>query len=340
MFRFTSKQKGSSELRRDIISGDWVVIATGRAKRPHEFAKTSSPTPVQPRKACPFEVLPKNVISLYALPDAERDEGWWVAAIPNKYPAFGHGICSVINRDGLYEVTDGAGFHEVVITRDHTRSIGQMKTDEVELILKVYQDRYLELAEDACVEYISIFHNHGSSAGASISHPHSQIIAIPVIPPDITRSLRGAREYASAHSSCVHCRIIHVELEQDIRVIYQNDAYVLLAPYASRTAFEMRIYPKTHRAHFEEIGDADRLFLADILHVAMAKLHKGLTNPDYNFFIHTAPTNDSTQFHYYHWHIEIIPKTVIWAGFEIGTGIEISTIAPESAAAFLRRVKA
>lgn len=333
--------KSISELRQDLVSGDWVVIATGRAKRPHEFSKTKRPSFVQPKKLCPFETLHNDAVSVYAIDGERGKENWWVEVIPNKYPAFGKGgVCAVFHNAGPYQRTDGVGFHEVVVTRDHERSIGRMTKEEVEVILRAYQDRYFALKNDACVEYISVFHNHGVLAGASISHPHSQIIAIPVVPPDIQRSLEGSARYFHKHQTCVHCEMVRHEIKEKKRVIYENDVFAVFAPYASKIAFEMRVFPKFHSPHFEEMSSRDREACADALRAALAKLYKGLKNPDFNFFIHTAPVGESKEFRHYHWHLEIIPKTGIWAGFEIGTGIEISVIAPETAAAFLRKIKA
>lgn len=326
-----------SELRKDIVSGDWVVIATGRGKRPDEFRNTRKSAFRQPRETCPFEALLASRL-VYRKDGMSRQKDWWVQVVPNKYPAFGKGICALFNKKGPYEWTEGVGFHEVVISRDHTRTIAMMTDQETELIIRAYQQRILVLREDACVEYISIFHNQGRLSGASIAHPHSQIIAIPVVPPDFAGSLKGSGEYFRANKKCVHCTMINFELQEKARIIYENQRFVVLAPYASRTAFEMRIFPKEHAANFETITDTERMLLANALRTALAKLGKGLKNPDLNFFLHTAPTGDARTFSHYHWHFEILPKTAIWAGFEIGTGIEISTIAPEHAAEFLRGV--
>lgn len=332
--------KNISELRQDVVSGDWVVIATGRSRRPHEFLGEKRIRVRQPKKGCPFDMLHKEAVLL--LPDGhiKKNAYAWVQVLPNKYPAFrAADVCAVFQDKGPYHWTAGIGFHEVVVTQDHARSIAQMSDKEVELLLIAYQKRYLVLQEEACVEYVSIFHNHGRLSGATIAHPHSQIIAIPVIPPDVGRSLQGSSRYFEEHHTCVHCMMLKYELSVRERVVYENDHCVALTPYASKTAFELRIFPKAHHARFEEIGDTERLSLAHMLRVALAKLHSGLRNPDYNFFLHTAPTKHAKKFQHYHWHFEIIPKTAIWAGFEIGTGIEISTIAPETAAVFLKKIK-
>ena len=331
--------KSVSELRQDIVSGEWVVIATGRAKRPDEFLKTKRPEFKQPKKGCPFEDLHSDALLVYALDGKREKENWWVQAVPNKYPAFGSGICAIFHKSGPYRWTDGVGFHEVIVTRSHDRSIAQMSDEEVEPIICAYKERYLVMKKNECVEYISIFHNHGRQAGATLSHPHSQIIAIPVTPPDFSRSLRGSAAHFKGGGGCVHCLELKYEMSVKKRIIYENEHFIATAPYASKTAFEMRIFPKKHSPNFEDISKKNGMYLANALRVSLAKIFKGLKNPDYNFFLHTAPTSDGGKFNYYHWHFEILPKTAIWAGFEIGTGIEISTIAPETAAEFLRKIK-
>lgn len=332
------KERSISEIRRDLVSGDWVVIATGRAKRPDDFAKSEKPVFSQPKDKCPFEEFIPSALAVYG-EDHKPEKDWLVQVIPNKFPAFGRGVCAVMFKEGIYEWGEGVGFHEVIITRDHLKAIPDMKDQEVAQVLRAYQDRYLALHNSGCVEYISIFHNHGREAGASISHPHSQLIAIPVIPPDIARSLKGSAAYFKKEKKCVHCAILKHELKKKSRIIYENSSCVVLAPFASRSAFEMRVFPKNHEPQFELISEKERGEVANALRVSLAKLSRGLKNPDFNFFLHTAPTRNLKKYGHYHWHFEIVPKTAIWAGFEIGTGIEISTIAPESAAEFLRGFK-
>lgn len=322
-----------------MVSGDWVVIATARAKRPHDFLTPKRPSFAQPKSTCPFEKRFPNARTVIAQDGGHRASDWWVQAIPNKYPAFDTGICAVFTAMGPYVSTNGTGAHEVVITRDHTRSFADMSDHEAELVVRTYQDRFRVLRDDPCVQYISLFHNHGLLAGASISHPHSQIIAIPVVPPDVASSIEGSGRYFAKEKKCVHCVMLRYDLRERTRVIYESDGFAAVAPFASRTAFETRIFPKEHQARFEDVApDAEEEF-ARVLRMALAKVYRGLGNPDYNFFLHTAPVKNGDSFGHYHWHLEIIPKTAVWAGFEIGTGIEISTIAPEDAAAFLRNIK-
>lgn len=338
-----------SELRQDLVTGDWVVVATGRAHRPNEFVKHRVLERPQPKSSCPFEELLPDAFLVYdrggesfrSTPQdrAYLKRNWWLQVVPNKYPAFGRGVSGVERKIGPYLWQDGVGFHEVVVTADHTRSIARMSSSEVETIVSSYRERYLALKSERCVEYISIFHNHGREAGASILHPHSQIIAIPVIPPDVGSSLRGSTDFYHRTKKCVHCTMLAAELRARTRMVYQNSDFTVYCPFASRQAFEVRIFPTRHVPEFETSNDRELAGLADALRATLAKLFRGLRDPAYNFFIHTAPTSRLRHVAHYHWHMEIIPKTAIWAGFEIGTGIEISTIAPEQAAKFLRGIE-
>ncbi|MBD3282043.1 MAG: DUF4921 family protein [Candidatus Portnoybacteria bacterium] len=341
--------KNVSELRKDLVSGEWVIIATGRAKRPKAYAKAKRKKFNQPISKCPFEDPQASgngePLLIYYEEDKKKKvkrsnkkvKEWSLQVIQNKYPALGPGDCSKIYKEGPYELMDGAGFHEVIITRDHEKHIALLPLDKVEEVVRAYQERYLFLKEHKCVNYISIFHNHGREAGASIAHPHSQLIAIPVLPSDIKRSLQGAKKYYKDHKRCVHCTMLKWEREER-RCVFQNEYFIVYAPFVPRTAFELRIYPREHKSNFEEMTDKERRYLAEALKEALRRLYKGLKDPAYNFFIHTAPC-DGKDYSYYHWHVEIWPKTAIWAGFELGTGIEISTIEPEEVAKFLRKIK-
>ena len=234
---------------------------------------------------------------------------------------------------------EGVGFHEVVITRDHSRSIAEFSLKEIELLINAYQIRYRQLIEEECVRYVSIFKNYGEEAGATIYHPHSQIIALPVMPSDVMNSLKGAQNYFKKNKACAHCTMTNWERKQKKRIVFENELAVAFCPFISRKAFEIRIFPKLHQPYFEQTDFEGMKKIAEALRVSLAKLFKGLKDPAYNFFIHTAPIESSEKWHYYHWHIEILPKTGIWAGFELGTGIEVSSIEPERAAQFLRNIK-
>jgi len=338
-----------SELRQDLVSGEWVVIATGRAKRPRAFMKKKREKFVQPISECPFEDPQltghsEPLLIYYEENKRKKVKGakkvikeWSLQVIKNKYPAFGPGDCSEIYKEGPYTLMDGAGFHEIIITRDHKNHLAIMSLEKIEEVLKAYQERYLALMEHKCVNFLFIFHNHGPEAGATIPHPHSQLIAIPVLPSDIRKSLRGAKEYREKHNRCVHCTMLKWERDEK-RSIFQNEHFIVFSPFVPKKNFELRIYPRKHRSNFEKINATERKYLAEALQQALYKLYKGLKNPAYNFFIHTAPC-DGKDYKYYHWHVEILPKTNIWASIELGTGVEVVSIEPEEVAKFLRKVK-
>ena len=328
-----SNKKPTSELRFDLVSKDWVVIATGRTKRPETFAKQQRQKEGLSPKDCPFCDLKDQLPPILEYKNAQGE--WEVAVIPNKFPAFSPADDLHERASGPYSLMDGVGFHELVLTRDHEKSLAELPLGQVRKVIDAYQERYLELTNEKNVNYISIFHNHGREAGASVLHPHSQIIALPLIDPDLRRSLNGSRLFFDNQGECVHCKMLEWDLEEKQRIIYQNKEFVVLIPFASRVAFETRIYPKEHHAYFERMKEKD--LLADALHQALARIFKGLNDPAYNFFLHTAPC-DGKDYGHYHWHLEILPKTSIWAGFELGTGIEISTVEPEKAAKYLREI--
>jgi len=337
------KSKFPSELRFDIVSKDWVVIATGRARRPETFKKEKREVMEEPKVSCPFcniEGQEKPTLIFSHGKKVEKTEkipkNWTLVVIPNKFPAVLPGESLRERAEGPYQIMDGVGFHEVVVTKDHTRDMSRFSVKEIKEVLDAYQERYLELMNEKFVNYVSIFHNHGSEAGASISHPHSQIMAIPVTDPDIQNSLIGSRRYWDYHQKCIHCEMIKWDKETGVRIVFENEDFLALCPFASRMAFQVRIYPKEHLSYFERVNDKQKMALAEAFQVALKKLRGALGEFSYNFFLRTSPC-DGKDYSHYHWHFEILPRTSIPAGFEFGAGIEISTIEPEKAAEYLRK---
>ncbi len=337
--------KFPSELRFDLISKDWVVIATGRAKKPNDFKKEKRIIPVVPKKSCPFcnintQEKPTLIFSRgkrfsfkswKALP-----KDWTIIVIPNKYPAFLS--CPKLDKKtegGLYQKMNAVGFHEVVVTRHHKKHIGQFSVKQVKELFDAYQARYLDLMGKKFVNHISIFHNHGAGAGASVAHPHSQIITTPLVDVDLHKALLTAQGYYRKNKECVYCRMNKWERKFKKRIVFENKNFLVICPFASKIAFQVIISPKKHLAYFEQTTEEEKWELAEAFQAALSKIYKGLNNPDYNFYLHTAPCNGEDH-SYYHWHWTILPKTAVWAGFEIGTRMEISTIEPEEAAKFLR----
>jgi len=337
--------KFPSELRYDLISKDWVVVATGRAKRPETFKKERRKKEGKPPKDCPFcniETQKKPAL-VFAngkeVTTGEIPDNWSVVSIPNLYPAFypGDSLDKEI-KGGLYQRMNAVGFHEVVVTRDHKKQMAQFSQEKLKEVVDVYQKRYLDLIEREFVNYVFIFHNHGEEAGASIAHPHSQIITTPLLDSDLNKALSNSKEYLENKKECVYCRANKWELEEGERIVFENEKFVVLCPFASKAAFQVIVSPKKHSPYFEKITEEEKEYLAEALRQALGRLYVGLDDPPYNFYIHSAPCDDGKH-DYYHWHFTIIPKTATWAGFELGAQMEISTIEPEVAAEHLRKQK-
>lgn len=336
MTKKPAKKKFPSELRMDLVSNDWVVIATGRSRRPESFAKHQRVQKTVLPKDCPFcqeKILEKAIARL-----DKPDGSWFIISMPNDFPAFSKGNKLNERKEGPNLVMDGLGYHEVVITADHQRQLAQFSPEEVKMAIDLYQERYLELMNRKFIKYISIFHNHGQEAGASVAHPHSQLIAIPVIDPDLRDSLDGAESFYQSQGKCVYCTMINWDIKNGQRIIYQNEKFVVLCPFAPQISFEVRVYPKEHQPYFEKMDENDKKLFADALQKALSMVYQGLKDPAYNFYFHTAPCDGASHDHY-HWHLNILPRMNIWAGFELAAGIEISTIEPEKAAEFLRGIK-
>ncbi len=233
----------------------------------------------------------------------------------------------------------GLGYHEVLVTRDHNNNFPRLSYSDAVFVFQTFQARYLKFAGNKKISYVSIFHNWGLTAGASIYHPHYQLMAIPVIPPDVAHSLKGSENYFKLRKTCVHCVLIRWEKQQKKRIIAENSSAIAFCPFVSREPFEIRIFPKRHLPAFEDTKEKDLEGVVLTLQEALRKLEKALGRFDYNFFIHTAPVKNKKQYGNYHWHIEILPRTNISAGFELGTAIEINPLDPNDAAKIIRNTR-
>ncbi len=333
--------KEVSQLRQDPVSQDWIIISTARSKKPGAFNLNNSPAEPTPIELCPFEDPQKSgngePLLIYYKPGAKN---WSLQVIKNRFPIIAGDVCGLEKREGPYLIQQQAGgYHEVVITKDHARSIGQMETSEVIEIIQAYKERYESLKASVCANYILIMHNHGRGAGASVSHPHSQILAVSFLPADIRRSLVGSFNYFNERHRCVHCDVLEWELKEKNRIVFENNSMVALVPFAPRFSFEVRIFPKQHRSYFEEITENETADLAEALRISLGKFYHGLNNVSYNFFIHTPPASREIDYSHYHWHLEINPRVSVWGGFELGTGGEVIEVDPDEAAKHLRSIK-
>jgi UDPglucose--hexose-1-phosphate uridylyltransferase len=326
------KTERISELRQDLITGDWVIIAAARGKRPDEFKVLHERVTHHPD---PFTDPEKSGQEDDVLIYRHGSGDWSLRVFPNKYPAVSRGKKQKNLSVGPYTAQTGVGYHELVVTRDAHKTIPHLEVWRVAELFDAYQERYLALMNKKSVSYIQIFHNHGKGAGASLVHPHSQIMAIPVLDPDMIKGLLGAESFYKKHKENVFETTLQFELQEGERIVYENDHFVAFCPFASRAAFQVMILPKRSNPYFERITEDEKYAAAESLQMVLLALYEGLGDPAYNFYIRTAPC-DGKSYNQYRWHIEIVPRTAIWAGFELSAGIEVSTTPPEVAARVLR----
>lgn len=336
-----------SEFRQDIVSGHWVLISTLRGKRPEHKRNDKF---YQPKDGCPFEdpQATKHGEPLLVYNQGKKIEWagpfagpWTTQVIKNKYPALESGPSVPIRHVGPFFASDAIGCHELVITKDHDRHFATFSEEETAEIIAVYQERYKAVAQDESAAYVLVFHNHGPASGGTLYHNHSQILSTPVLPPHIAESLEGSHRYAKNQGRSPHAVIIEWEREEQKRVVYENESFIVFCPFASKSPYEMRIFPKASYPYFEHVTAEDVLWLADALNTALKKLFTALDDPDYNFYIHTAPAKKDPLIDHtaYSWHIEIIPRLPHVANIgavELGTAIYINPIDPDEAAEHLR----
>lgn len=332
-----------SQLRQSYILKEWVIIATERAKRPEQLKEDKDISIKHPEydENCPFcpgnEEKFGNTIDLYRV---EENNKWKLRVIPNKFPALSplkDGFN--INTYNYERSMEGIGHHEVVLeTPLHNLTIATMPVENVELVLKSYQMRIKELMSIDYIESVIPFRNHGVRAGASQVHPHSQIIALPIIPRDVIARMNESIRHHEEYRECIFCRTMKEELDAAKRIILETEHFVLFTPYAAFSPFAMWIYPKRHNSSFCDITDEEIKNLAYVLRTALRKLFFGLNDPDYNYIIRTAPKgyNNSA---FFHWYITIVPRLTRSAGFELGSGMFINPTIPEENAEYLRNVK-
>jgi UDPglucose--hexose-1-phosphate uridylyltransferase len=328
------------ELRKDPIIGRWVIISTERGKRPTDF--TSVPA-AKGGGFCPFctgneSKTPPEVFA-YRSPHTHRDSpGWWIRVVSNKFPALQ--IEGSLNRQGvgIYDKMNGVGAHEVIIeTPDHNKSLSDLSETHITEILLAWKQRMVDLKKDTRFRYILIFKNHGEAAGASLEHSHTQLIAMPIIPKRVWEEIEGARRYYDYKERCIFCDIVTQEISDDVRVVCANETFISIEPFAARFPFETWLLPKKHEPAFEDMEDADICLLARLLKETLTRLRTALSDPPYNFILHTLPCQGNNRL-WYHWHIEIMPKLTKVAGFEWGSGFYINPTAPEEAARYLREI--
>jgi UDPglucose--hexose-1-phosphate uridylyltransferase len=325
------------EFRQNVLNHEWVIIATERAKRPEDFVRREGEKPPLPEHSstCPFcrgnegqTPEPVHVV--------ERDGRWQVRVVPNKFAALQPGVPFHTDQDGPFLKAGGYGIAEVIIESPlHNQTLATLDDGAVVDVVTAYKERYLAAARADRISLITLFRNHGARAGTSLEHPHSQMIATPIIPPHVRNPIEQAERHYDSFGRCIYCDMLAEEMRRKVRIVVETEFFLAYTPYASRTPFEVRITPKEHAASFGDIAGRALGDLAGLLKDILSRIHRGLANPDYNFIIRSASVGNENA-KYVHWYMVIIPKLTLPAGFEIGTGIYINVSNPEQCAEFLR----
>ncbi len=328
------------ELRQNIITREWVIIAKERARRPHQFVRPPKPATPLPayEPECPF-CIGNEHMTVRETYRVTGDDGWKVRVVMNKFPALSPEGDRVRHIDGIYRSMSGVGINEVIIEHPrHNISPAHFTVAELTEVVATYRHRYIELQNDPRVEAVIIFKNHGEGAGTSLPHPHSQVAAMPIVPNQIRQRMEEAIRYFDETGECVFCTTLRHEILARQRIIAETPHFVAFTPYAALSPFHLWVFPRRHNSSFAEIFDHEVSDFAAILHTVLAKLHYGLNDPDFNYSIRSSLVRDG-QREYFHWYLAIIPRISKTAGFEIGSGMYINPSVPEESAAFLRDVQ-
>ncbi len=331
-----------SELRRDPLLGRWIGIKKTNPYGPNDFEKEDhSFTQEAVCQFCPHreQQTPPEIEAFRPDNSQPNTPGWKTRVVPNKFPALMIEGDLDKRGEGMYDLTNGVGAHEILIeTPDHKRDLVDLTIEEIVEVIKKYKSRSLSLARDKRFKYILIFRNYGASAGASVEHAHSQIIALPMVPKNVLDELNGVQNYYGYRGRCVFCDMIDQENQDKERIVVENKDFICFCPFVPRFPFESWILPKEHSTQFCDTSDEQKYSLACTLKEILLRNKICLGNPSYNFYLHNAPVNYDKEVSF-HWHIEIIPKLTRVAGFEWGTDFYVVPTPPKVAARYLKEVQ-
>ncbi len=330
-----------AELRQNMVTKEWVIISDERARRPVDYIESYKRTITETQsfydKNCPFCVGNEELdLEVERFP---LNGDWQTRVIYNKYPALSKEGELVRTFNGVHRNISGIGHHEIVVESPrHNTTLALMKPDEIRQVLETFHSRGWAIRKDSRIEQIIYFKNHGERAGASLKHPHSQIIALPVVPDNIRHRMDATRRYFDDNGHCAYCVMMQDELNQKDRIVAVSDFFVAFVLYAAPSPFHIWIIPRNHSVSFLYSQPQELDNLAHILRDTLRKLYIGLRDPAYNLIIRTSPVKEISN-DYMHWYIALVPRLSQTAGFELGSGIFINPAIPKESAAFLQKVK-
>ncbi|NLI10186.1 MAG: DUF4931 domain-containing protein [Elusimicrobia bacterium] len=315
------------EIRKDIFGGGWVIYSGKRIGRPNDYADFKVKCPFCPGRE---EETPPEILRW------PKGKNWQIRLVPNRYPALTKEEIFLKPSCGLYEYAGGYGIHDVLVeTPEHKGGFESFSIEKIKKIFEIYSMRCGEIKKEKNIKYAMVFKNVGKNAGASLRHPHSQIIGLPLIPSTVSWETEKNESFWEKNSKCLFCETIKNEIKIKSRIVYENSKYAAFCPFASRFFFEIWIMPKKHEPYFESPKN-DFLALAYAVKKVFSALNRSVKDLSYNMIIHSAPCGEHP---HYHWHIEILPKLASMAGFEWGSGFHINSLRPEEAAEILRKGK-
>lgn len=325
-----------SELRRGSLSNRWVMIAAGRAHRPHDWIEPG----VEPNKRDPFDptqISPDDITDRVPNNDGttyHTDSDWKTLSIVNKFPFLD---ASGAKPKLTGQVRDGYGYHEIVIhSPDADQNFEDFSPEQTEAVIELYFKRYNHLSNREHIRHVQIFTNRGPEAGASVTHPHSQIVALPIVPPYIDQLAKAAAAYHNEHGRSVAEDEVKQEREQAVRVVYENSKFLVYCPFAPHADYHVRIMPKHSGSFFHEITQDQVEHLAKVINLSFRRLNRIAGTPPYNAFVRTGPVG-AKRLPGFRWHIDIVPHLSVPGGMELSTGLDVVTVSPEEAARALRQ---
>lgn len=326
------------EIRKDAVNNRWVILSPARARRPSDFkSKTDPNQDSRNQSECPFCAghEDKCAPEIFRFPP-ESTSDWQIRVIQNLYPALDRDMgTSNGNFGGGAFVVPGFGFHDVVIESPaHSVHLTDLSSAQVGSVLLAYKKRIDQLRALDSIKYVQVFKNHGASAGASLSHTHSQIMGLPVVPPTASARIQSMKEHFNQTGNCGVC-----EARQKDLLIDESSHFFSIVPFSAAFPFEIWIIPRDHSSHFHELDNDKASDLGGLLKLMLVKMSMQLNNPPYNFVLHTAPLQiGPSELAFNHWYIQIVPQLTILGGFELGSGCYINPVFPEDAAKLLREV--
>ncbi len=320
-----------NQLRLDPLSGRWVVVSPSRSGRPAAFPPRGEQVQEDTSRPCPF--CPGNEERTPPALEAYGPSGrWQVRVVPNLYPAFeGDDPFIVENRGPVFIQATAGGIHEVfILSPEHEASWAMISAEQAGLVMAALRDRFDEHAQHPSLRYTQAIVNSGREAGASLDHPHGQLLGMSFVPRELAEEQARFARFAG---SCLLCTTLEAEAEAELRVLYADERVMVVCPFWSAVPFEMLVVPRNHQAHLHSTRTEDLVAVGQALRSSLAQLRDQVGDIAYNVVFHSAPFRSAEP---YHWHVHVLPKATTRAGFEMGTGVAINIVAPEAAAAMLR----